>query len=497
MPETNPTSTIHLSSRLAGAVWGHLTGDAVGVPYEFGPPRGADTVVFGARGSHHQPAGTWSDDGALMLALLDSLLAGFDPGDQGRRALAWQRHGAYTPDGDGLFDIGRTTSEALSRLASGKKAVDAGPADEDACGNGSLMRILPVALVGRDLPPAPLIGRAHLASRVTHGHPRCQVACAVYCVAVVRLLRGQAPDEALAGALADTGRLYTDEPGCEAHLAALGELGAWTGRSGRGFVIDSFWSAWDAFAGAADYADAIRRAVACGDDTDTTAAIAGGLAGARWGWESIPLDWRRGMRGHDVAQPLVDRLVETTGARTSTGSPLRVNELDLDGTPLHGQGRVGITFLPGKKRDGYTGPHWRDLDLDLARLRALGVDTLLLLNEDEELRRALVTELPDVTATQGPELARFPIPDAHVPRDLGAYRAVIVDAVERIRAGGFVAIACRGGIDRSGMTAACLLRELGLDAREAIRRTQAARYGSITLGEQQEIVRGWPPPDPA
>ncbi|MCJ7710828.1 MAG: ADP-ribosylglycohydrolase family protein, partial [Chloroflexi bacterium] len=288
--------TSELASRLAGAVWGHLVGDAVGVPYEFGPARPADTVVFGATGAHHQPPGTWSDDGALMLALLDSLLDtndgradGFDLDDQGLRALAWQRDGAYTPDGDGLFDIGGATSEAMRRLAAGVSAVDAGPSGEHDCGNGSLMRILPVALVGRDLPPAQLISRAHLASRVTHGHPRCQVACAVYCVAVVGLLHGEAPEAALEEAFAENERLYLDERGYEAHLAALEELRGWRRRSGSGFVVDAFWSAWDAFAGAADYPDAVRRAVAYGNDTDTTAAIAGGLAGARWGWAGIPI----------------------------------------------------------------------------------------------------------------------------------------------------------------------------------------------------------------
>ena len=361
------------------------------------------------------------------------------------------------------------------------------------------MRILPVALVGRDWSPALLIERAHLASRVTHGHPRCQVACAVYCVAVVGLLRGQAPDAALAWALAENERLYHEERdrGDEAHLAALEELRGWSGRGGRGFVIDSFWSAWDAFAGAADYADAIRRAVAYGADTDTTAAIAGGLAGARWGWDGIPVAWRRGMRGRDIVTPLVDALVGTiTGrerVRTSTASPLRVDELDLRGTSLEGSGRVGITFLPGKKCDGRTGPQWRDLDLDLARLRDLGVDVLFLLVEDEELDRCLVPEIAEVMEAAGPELVRFPIPDPHVPADPVAYRAAVADLAEQVRAGRFVAIACRGGLDRSGMTAACLLREAGVDYDEAIRRTQAARRHTITRPEQQALVRAWPP----
>ena len=258
-------------------------------------------------------------------------------------------------------------------------------------------------------------------------------------------------------------------------------------------MLDSFWSAWDAFAGAADYADSIRRAVAYGHDTDTTAAIAGGLAGARWGWETIPLAWRRGMRGRDIVTPLVDGLVATTGARTSTLRPIRIGRLNLAGIPaLEGSsGRAGITFLPGKKHDGHSGPHWRDLDLDLARLRALGVDALFLLVEDAELDRFLVPELPEVMSADGPDLVRFPVRDGHTPADPLAYRTAVVDLVERIRGGQFVAIACRGGLDRSGMTAACVYRELGLGFEEAVRRTQAARKGSITQRDQQDVVRAW------
>ena len=94
-------------------------------------------------------------------------------------------------------------------------------------------------------------------------------------------------------------------------------------------------------------------------------------------------------------------------------------------------------------------------------------------------------------AADGPELVRFPVHDPCTPLDPVAYRAAVVDLIERIRGGQFVAIACRGGIDRSGMTAACLYREIGLDYDETIRRTQAARKGSITIPVQQEFVRDW------
>ena len=188
------TPDVALAARLVGGVWGHLVGDAVGVPYEFRDATHIGELRWGERGTHQQPPGTWSDDGSLMLALLDSLTAdgvGFDVEDQGQRALAWYRNRAYTPDRDGRFDVGNTTRVALAAIEAGTPAADAGPSDEMNCGNGSLMRILPIALVGRDLVDGVLIDQARRASRVTHGHPRAQVACALYVLVAVRLLKGE------------------------------------------------------------------------------------------------------------------------------------------------------------------------------------------------------------------------------------------------------------------------------------------------------------------
>ena len=306
----SPPATPDQPSRLAGAVWGHLVGDAVGVPYEFRHASEIREVRFGARGTHGQPPGTWSDDGALMLALLDSLLtAGFDTADQGRRALAWWHDRAYTPDRDGAFDIGNATRTALEALERGVPAEQAGPSDGRSCGNGSLMRILPIALVDPEVDPAERVGRAHRASRVTHGHPRPQVACALYVLIARALLDGAATRlDAMIGATLTLQSVYKRD-GSADHAAALEHLLAWEQRDGRGRVWDSFWSAWDAFAGADSYAQTIERAVRYGNDTDTTAAIAGGLAGAWWGIGGIPANWLAGMRGRDIVDPLVERLI--------------------------------------------------------------------------------------------------------------------------------------------------------------------------------------------
>jgi len=484
-----------LAGRLAGAVWGHLVGDATGVPYEFGPALAPEAVEFRGHGTYDKPAGTWSDDGALMLALLDALLPQGDaPGEAGRptfdlhrqaaNALAWKDTGAFTPDGI-VFDIGGTTSAALSNLRRGVLPAEAGPAGDRAGGNGSLMRILPLGLVFHDASPAALIGMATLASRVTHGHPRCQVACAVYTLVVADLLRGIDPAEALPSAFAHCEREFHEE-GEHDLLAALEELRAYPKRTGSGYVLDAFWSAWDAFSTSASYQETIRRAIAYGRDTDTTAAIAGGLAGAYWGWDAIPRPWLRGMRGRTVAQPLVDRLVRSvTGAKTSSVNLLRVDSM---GEPWP---NLGITFLPGKKIDGYTGLHHRDLPADIARLEALGVDILVEHVEDEELVRCGVPDFEEALAASTVALVRYPIVDLKAPPDLPSYRALVREIAGWVREGRSVAVACRGGLDRSGMTTACVLVDLGMDPEAAIDRVHAGRHQSLSMREEQDVVRSW------
>ena len=304
-----------MSERARAAIWGHLVGDAIGVPYEFSVPNPDRVVEVRQYGTHHQPAGTWSDDGALMLAVLDSLTSvKFDPDDQGQRMLAWFDEGSYTPDGDGAFDIGATTRAALDRLRRGARGIDAGgDADRDQ-GNGSLMRILPVALVGT-AQDGVRVERAHHASRVTHAHPACQVACALYVLIVDGLLAdaGIAPDALLDGALARLRSIYAeDHPAFVPVLEELVAHRALLRRAGGGWVLDSFWSAWNAFAAAHSYRDTIERAIRLGQDTDTTAAIAGGLAGLRWGTDEraggIPTDWMTALRGKDIVEGLVARL---------------------------------------------------------------------------------------------------------------------------------------------------------------------------------------------
>src|SRR5918997_1855976 len=97
-------------------------------------------------------------------------------------------------------------------------------------------------------------------------------------------------------------------------IEALDFVETYPDRRGRGRVWDSLWSAWDAFAGADSYRSTVERAIRYGNDTDTTACIAGGLAGIRWGIEGIPEEWLSRMRGREIVEPLVERLLSTAAA---------------------------------------------------------------------------------------------------------------------------------------------------------------------------------------
>lgn len=184
--------------RILGGLYGLLVGDAVGVPYEFHtpatlPPWDAIEMVPPPdfrRAHTRAPAGARSDDGAQALCLLASLLEcrGLDLDDLGRRFVDWRDRGYLAVDGV-VFDVGVQTSQALAALRVGVPALRAGPAGERQNGNGSLMRVLPLALWHRG-DDRELVRDAALQSRVTHGHLRSQVCCALYCLWARATLHG-------------------------------------------------------------------------------------------------------------------------------------------------------------------------------------------------------------------------------------------------------------------------------------------------------------------
>lgn len=301
-------------ARLAGGLIGLLVGDALGVPYEFHEPEQIPplaqieyTPPAGFSRAHGStPSGTWSDDGAQALCLLDSLVqcGVFNPADFGQRLLRWYRQGYLAVD-NRVFDVGNQTSRALDALAGGADPLKAGPTEESALGNGSLMRVLPLALWHRGADEN-LVADAQAQSRLTHGNLRAQVCCALYVLWARRILDDVAnPWEA---AVATLRALYPSSSPERDELETNIRPDEPPGGHGRGYVVDALHSArWAVAQG--DYEAAVRAAIALGRDTDTTACIAGGIAGLRDGLGAIPQRWRDALRGQDLYAPLFNALL--------------------------------------------------------------------------------------------------------------------------------------------------------------------------------------------
>ncbi|MGE3820984.1 MAG: ADP-ribosylglycohydrolase family protein [Isosphaeraceae bacterium] len=318
MASPAPDSLPRRADRIAGGLIGLLVGDALGVPYEFRPPElipAAHAIEFQppqgyARAHASVPPGTYSDDGAQALCLLASLLdrGALDPEDLGRRLLAWYDSGYLAVDGQ-VFDVGIQTSRALSALRQGTPALEAGPAHESTNGNGSLMRVLPLALWHQGADDE-LVADACAQSVVTHGHVRSQLCCALYCLWARRTL--DESGDPWGSAVATLREILQDDPEGLADLEQSVRPDDRAEPTGRGYVVDSLHSArWAVEAG--DYTTAVKAAVALGHDTDTTAAVAGGIAGIRQGLSGIPTRWRDALRGRELYQPLLDRLIEKVG----------------------------------------------------------------------------------------------------------------------------------------------------------------------------------------
>jgi len=294
---------------LRGGLYGLLLGDAVGRPYEFNsaeqlpafehidmvPPSGFNATYPTV------PIGTWTDDGAQALALLDSLCQhqGLNLDDFGNKLCLWFQQGAYTPDGK-VFDCGVQTRTALIRIQKGIAVEEAAERDEYANGNGALMRVLPLALwhQGDD---AELVRLAIRQGLPTHGHARSGVVCALYCLMAKRLIEQRhyySPD-----ALAEELSVYLDNTE-SAELDIILNAPQRHHPQGTGYVVDTLWSA--DFAMRSDsFEDVIRKAIALGNDTDTTACV----AGLRYGYQSLPKYWLAQLKGQAMVEQLLAPLL--------------------------------------------------------------------------------------------------------------------------------------------------------------------------------------------
>ncbi len=292
----SPTAQISRKHRILGGLWGAVVGDALGVPVEFksrAEIQQHPVIEMRGHGTHHQQPGTWSDDSSLLLCTVDSLLTQeFSTEDMGTRFLKWYEDGFWAAHGD-VFDVGLTTTDALIRIRNGVAAERAGGREEHNKSNGSLMRILPVALRFANKPDPDLLDRIGRASSITHAHECCQMACAFYALVVKQLLEGLEPSHAY-----DFGRhAFFDAfaGSCELKQFEYVSRDLSTKPEDRvvstGYVIHTLTASFWCLLTTDNYRDCVLKAVNLGGDTDTTGCVAGGLAGVAYGGSSVPQNW--------------------------------------------------------------------------------------------------------------------------------------------------------------------------------------------------------------
>jgi ADP-ribosylglycohydrolase len=356
-----------LKDNIFGGILGLAVGDALGVPVEFQSRqslRRSPVTDMRGYGTHDQPPGTWSDDTSLTLCLLDGLAEkGLDGSDEPyrplpyykdimQRFLSWKEKGEYTAHGN-VFDIGIVTGNALQRFKNRRKPLKCGGTSEHDNGNGSLMRILPMALY------FPAIDKlyhgggpsgcrelyvflspyVHDISSLTHAHKRCQIACGLYATIVRMLLDKSYLEElkihtsgycrcggheemdlksAIHSGLEQGKRIYEFlDRDDDKYLNELEHFNRLFDESfaklpeeeirSSGYVVDTLEAALWCLLNTDNYKDCVLKAVNLGDDTDTVAAVAGGLAGVHYGVDAIPKEWLNQLVRADYIKELCEK----------------------------------------------------------------------------------------------------------------------------------------------------------------------------------------------
>lgn len=303
--------------QIYGALFGVAIGDALGVPAEFksrATLQQSPVKDYEGYKSHNQPPGTFSDDSSLTFCLAESLCNGFDLNDIGERFVRWYDSGYWTAGGN-VFDIGMTTSRAISRLKKGVRADLAGDFEEGNNGNGSLMRILPLLFYIKGFDIEKRYELIKEVSSITHGHIRSVIACFYYLELALCLLNGADKQQAYTATAESVVRFIEEKKIVQSEIDLFAPLIAAdiTQQSidsipTFGYVMNTLKASMYCFMTTSNYKDAVLMAVNLGNDSDTTAAVTGGLAGLYYGHEAIPAHWRKSIRRGGNITDLCEKL---------------------------------------------------------------------------------------------------------------------------------------------------------------------------------------------
>jgi ADP-ribosylglycohydrolase len=293
--------SILMHEKIKNALYAAIVGDALGVPVESSTRQQlalCSVKNMLGYGRWDQPEGTWSDDSSLTLCTMESLARGYDIEDIGQTFCKWIFDGYWTSTGF-VFDAGLTTFMALDKIRNDKtSALKSGCSGEEDLGNGSLMRMLPVAVYFKDDPIDSFLKTVHDISAITHAHPRAKLGCGIYSLLVRELMVNKDKTGAYRTSVTQAIDFYKPLPEFSEELRHFDRILS-TGIGGlkpeqirsTGYCVDTLEAGIWCLLNYSNTKDVLLAAVNLGMDTDTTGLVAGGIAGLHYGMEGVPAAW--------------------------------------------------------------------------------------------------------------------------------------------------------------------------------------------------------------
>ncbi len=280
---------------------GFVVGDAMGVPLEFKSReellKNPVTKMTGF-GTHNVAEGTWSDDTSMMIATIDSINSknGIDYQDIALKFSSFKNRGNYTPFGE-VFDIGNTCARAIDNFDEAHDdPTTCGLKDINSNGNGSLMRILPIAYyaIEKHLKDVEILDLVTKISSITHAHEISILGCYIYVRYAMFLLNGKDKLAAYNMTKAVDYTMFSEEARAPYERLLQGDISKLTvdDIKSTGYVVDTLEACLWVLLKSENYKEAIIGAINLGGDTDTIGALTGGLAGIIYGYDYIPEEWK-------------------------------------------------------------------------------------------------------------------------------------------------------------------------------------------------------------
>lgn len=317
-------------SKIHATLFGLAIGDALGVPVEFKDRSYLSRFPVSdmlAYGSHHQPAGTWSDDSSLTFCLAESLATnGYDLKDIAQKFISWRNNAYWSARGQ-VFDIGMQTNRSIDLLYKIIQNSDYGSlkllkyeADEYTNGNGSLMRILPLIFYIKGKPMHEQFQVIWEVSALTHGHIRAALSCLVYLKFMEYVLSGKTIQNAYNLMQEDIKQFFKTENIAEREVTLFSriienDISEYTMDTinSSGYVVHTLEASFWCLLSTNSYLECVFKAINLGDDTDTTATVVGGIAGYYYGLDEVPEKWINSIARKDDISILCDKLNKVYG----------------------------------------------------------------------------------------------------------------------------------------------------------------------------------------